>query len=49
VAHAKSLLPDPRLSLTEIALSSGFGSSSQFSTAFRRIDGRTPSAYRRRL
>ena len=49
IAQAKSLMADPRLSLTEIAFSSGFGSSSQFATAFRRIDGRTPTAYRRSL
>jgi AraC family transcriptional regulator len=49
VAHAKSLMVNPRLSLTEIALRSGFGSSSRFTTGFRRIDGRTPSAYRRGL
>jgi len=49
VAHAKSLMSNERLSLTEIALSSGFGSSSQFATTFRRIDGMTPSTYRRGL
>jgi AraC family transcriptional regulator len=49
VARAKRLMADPGLSLTEIALSSGFGSSSQFATAFRRITGTTPSAHRRGL
>ena len=49
VARAKSLMADPGLSLTEIALGSGFGSSSQFATAFRRITGTTPSAHRRSL
>jgi AraC family transcriptional regulator len=49
IDRAKALMLDRRLSLTEIALSSGFGSSSQFATAFRRIDGATPSAYRRSL
>jgi AraC-like DNA-binding protein len=49
IAHAKSLMANPALSLTEVALDSGFGSSSQFATTFRRIDGRTPSAYRRSL
>jgi AraC-like DNA-binding protein len=42
-------MKDARLSLTEVALNCGFGSSSQFATTFRRIDGRTPSAYRRTL
>jgi AraC-like DNA-binding protein len=47
VAYAKELMADRRLSLTEVALSCGFGSSSQFATTFRRIDGVTPRAYRR--
>jgi AraC-like DNA-binding protein len=49
IAHAKEQMADRRLSLTEIALSCGFGSSSQFATTFRRIDSVTPSAYRRGL
>ncbi|HLN09263.1 MAG TPA: AraC family transcriptional regulator [Xanthobacteraceae bacterium] len=49
IEHAKRLMADPERSLTEVALDSGFGSSSQFATAFRRADGRTPSAYRRGL
>jgi AraC-like DNA-binding protein len=47
LAHAKRLMSDSRLSLTEIALMSGFTSSSQFATTFRRINGMTPSAYHR--
>ena len=49
VAYAKELMADRRLSLTEVALTCGFGSSSQLATTFRRIDGVTPSAYRRSL
>jgi AraC family transcriptional regulator len=49
IARAKELMEDRRLSLTEIALSSGFSSSSQFATTFRRIEGATPTAYRRSL
>jgi AraC-like DNA-binding protein len=49
IARAKELMTDRRLSLTEIALDSGFGSSSQFATTFRRIDGVTPSAFRQGL
>jgi AraC family transcriptional regulator len=49
IAHAKNLMANPALSLTEIALDSGFGSSSQFATMFRRIDGRSPSEFRRSL
>ena len=49
IARAKELMEDRRLSLTEIALSSGFSSSSQFATMFRRIEGVTPTAYRRSM
>lgn len=35
-------------SLTHIALACGFGSSSHFSTTFRKITGLTPKAFRRR-
>ena len=49
VAYAKELMAHRRLSLTEVALTCGFGSSSQFATTFRRIDGVTPRAYRRSL
>jgi AraC-like DNA-binding protein len=46
--RAKTLLADPRLSLTEIALACGYASSSHFATSFRRATGMTPSMYRRR-
>jgi AraC family transcriptional regulator len=49
VAQAKQLMADRRRNLTEIALKSGFASSSQFATTFRRIEGITPTAYRRGL
>jgi AraC-like DNA-binding protein len=49
IARAKELMADRRLSLTEVALGCGFGTSSQFATTFRRIDNVTPSAYRRGL
>jgi AraC family transcriptional regulator len=49
VAYAKELMADRRLSLTEVALTCGFGSSSHLATTFLRIDGVTPSAYRRSL
>jgi AraC-like DNA-binding protein len=49
IAKAKELMANRNISLTEIALSSGFSSSSQFATTFRRINGGTPSAYRRGL
>jgi len=49
IIRAKYLMVDRKLSLTEIALNSGFASSSQFATTFRRIEGMTPTAYRRAL
>jgi AraC-like DNA-binding protein len=45
--RAKTLLADPGLSLTEIALVCGYASSSHFATSFRRATGMTPSTYRR--
>ena len=47
--RAKALLESPALSVTEIALDVGFRESSSFSTAFRKLFGRTPSDYRRSL
>jgi len=49
VDQAKQLMTNRRLTLTEIALHSGFASSSQFATTFRRVAGMTPTAYRRGL
>ena len=49
IARAKALMAESKCSLTEIALESGFSSSSQFATAFRRIESRTPSDFRRSL
>lgn len=47
ISRAKELMADRRRSLTEIALNCGFGSSSQFSTMFKRTVGIPPSVYRR--
>lgn len=44
---ARRLLQDGDLSVTEIAALCGFGSASQFSTAFRRETGMAPSEFRR--
>jgi AraC family transcriptional regulator len=46
VERAKSLLKNPELSVTEIALSSGFNSHSHFGKYFRRFTGFTPKQYR---
>jgi AraC-like DNA-binding protein len=49
VNSAKEMMDDRRLSLTEIALDCGFGSSSQFSIVFKRIAGVSPRDFRRAL
>lgn len=49
VAHAKELLADPDIRITEIALSVGYENPSAFTASFRRTVGVTPTEYRRRL
>ena len=49
VERAKILLANPRLPITNIALILGFTETSAFSSAFRRMTGTTPSAYRRAI
>lgn len=46
---AKELLADGALSITAIALATGFGGSSHFATAFKKNVGMTPSGYRAAL
>jgi AraC family transcriptional regulator len=46
---AKSLLAEPRLSVTEISHQVGFADTSSFSVAFRNLVGRSPREYRRSL
>jgi AraC family transcriptional regulator len=45
--RAKALLADLHLSLTDIALTCGYGSSSHFATSFKRATGVPPNKYRR--
>jgi AraC-like DNA-binding protein len=49
VNRAKEMMGNRALSLTEIALDCGFGSSSQFSIVFKRITGMPPRDFRRAL
>jgi AraC family transcriptional regulator len=49
VERAKLLLAEPHRSVTEIALDVGFRETSSFTALFRKLVGRTPSAYRRAL
>jgi AraC family transcriptional regulator, regulatory protein of adaptative response / DNA-3-methyladenine glycosylase II len=47
VLFAKKLIDETDLSVTDIALASGFGSIRRFNAAFRKVYGRTPSELRR--
>ena len=49
IEHAKALLSNPTLSVTEIGLALGFSETSSFSAAFRHTTGITPTQYRRTL
>ncbi|MFB8828408.1 helix-turn-helix domain-containing protein [Azotobacter sp. CWF10] len=49
IAQARQLLAIPGMSVTEIALSVGYQTSSAFAAAFRKVTGATPTDYRRRL
>lgn len=49
IDEAKRLLTDSDLQLSEIASRSGFNNSSYFSTVFRKHEGISPAAYRKRL
>ena len=46
LAHAERLLLSPNLSVTEVAMRSGWGSLSTFNRLFREKNGCTPSSYR---
>lgn len=47
VRAAEKLLEATELSVTEVAMRTGWGSSSYFTKMFRRICGKTPNAYRK--
>src|SRR5437868_7197199 len=49
IARAKRMLEETELPISEIALRSGFSSQSHFTTAFRRLAGATPKAFRAAL
>jgi AraC family transcriptional regulator len=49
IEHAKTLLAKPTSSVTEIAMSLGFSTTSSFTAAFRKATGQTPTEYRRSL
>ena len=47
--HAKTLLADPDISVTQVGVNLGFSETSSFTTTFRKHIGLTPTAYRRGL
>jgi AraC-like DNA-binding protein len=47
IAEAIKLLKNPAISLTDIALDTGFYSSQHFSTTFKKLTGYTPSQFRK--
>jgi AraC family transcriptional regulator len=47
IEHAKKLMQETALPISEIALRSGFSSQSHFTTSFRRFSGVTPRSFRR--
>jgi AraC family transcriptional regulator len=49
IERAKKMLEETELPISEIALRSGFSSQSHFTTAFRRLAGVTPKAFRAAL
>ena len=49
IERAKTLLAKRAASVTDVSLALGYNDTSAFCTAFRRITGLTPSAYRRNL
>ncbi|MEP6670574.1 MAG: helix-turn-helix domain-containing protein [Chthoniobacter sp.] len=48
IAHAKNLLANPQLRISEIAYEAGFGSLTQFNRVFRRYVGQSPTEFRRK-
>lgn len=49
IEHAKTLMRDRRLTLTEIAQIVGYSDHSHFGVVFRKLVGMTPSAFRQQL
>jgi AraC family transcriptional regulator len=49
IERAKAFLRDPRLPITDIALTVGYQTSSAFAATFRKIAGVTPTEFRRSL
>ena len=48
ISRAHALLSETPMSVAEIAVATGFGTSSQLSSRFKKRYGKSPSAYRKR-
>lgn len=46
ISYAKSLFSNPQMSITEIAMQSGFGSIASFNRVFQKQEGCSPSEFR---
>jgi AraC family transcriptional regulator len=49
IKQAKILLSNPSLSVSDVAVTVGYGSLSRFSALFRQVTGHSPRDYRRRM
>jgi AraC-like DNA-binding protein len=49
INHARTLIPNPSLTMSEIATQCGFNSLSFFSRTFRQITGMSPTGYRQQM
>jgi AraC family transcriptional regulator len=49
IEHAKTLLAEPSLTITDVAAAVGYGSPSRFSALFRQTTGHSPRDYRRQM
>ena len=49
ISHAKHLLTETSMPITQVALSSGYQSSTGFSAAFKKETGRSPREYRKQV
>jgi AraC family transcriptional regulator len=49
IGHAKALLADAALSVSDVAAAVGYSDAGRFSTLFKRMTGHSPRAYRRKI
>lgn len=49
IVHASKLLAEDQMSIAEVCFSSGFNNFSHFTKSFKRITGKSPSAYKKEI